>query len=92
MRSVSFAIPQAIAFHGTADPWADTARIVRLCEQARIPLFLTPNASHSLETGDVQQDIRILGTVMEQLRPFLQPGEAASAPVDADSLSVPPTP
>ena len=67
----SFAIPRAIAFHGTSDPWADTARIVSLCEQARLPLFITPNANHSLETGDTDKDIREMRNVMKLVRYFI---------------------
>ena len=70
-------IPAAIAFHGTADPWADTAAITRLCEAARIPLYITENANHSLETGEVLQDIRNLAGVMAQVEKYmrLEPGQ-----------------
>ena len=64
-------IPKAIAFHGTADPWADTARIRSLCESAGIPLYITEDANHSLETGDVDRDIRNLADVMRQVRLYL---------------------
>ena len=65
-------IRRAAAFHGTADPWADTARIGSLCREARIPLYITQNADHSLETGDIALDIRNLQTVMERVRAFLE--------------------
>ena len=70
----TFAHPvhDAIAFHGTADPWADTARIRNLCELSRIPLYITEDASHSLETGDVHRDLRILETVMRQVEDYIQ--------------------
>ncbi len=60
-------LSDAVAFHGTADPWADTQRIRRLCEKAGIPLMITEGANHSLETADVLRNIRILETVMRQV-------------------------
>ena len=70
----TFASPvtDAIAFHGTADPWADTSRLRALCGRAGIPLMLTEQANHSLETGDVLQDLRNLETVMEQAAAWIR--------------------
>ena len=69
----TFAHPpeQAIAFHGTADPWAETARITVLCGEAGIPLYLTEGANHSLETGDVSRDIRHLADVMRRVEEYI---------------------
>ena len=61
----------AIAFHGTADPWADTGKIVSSCKDAGIPLFLTENANHSLETGDLKTDLDTMAKTMERIRDFL---------------------
>jgi phosphoglycolate phosphatase len=67
----SFARPGSIAFHGTADPWAETGSIRTLAEQKEVPLFLTPNANHSLETGDVQADLSIIKATMEHVNRFI---------------------
>ena len=67
----SFARPGSIAFHGTADPWAKTDSIRTLAEQKEVPLFLTPNANHSLETGDVQADLSIIKATMEHVNRFI---------------------
>ena len=69
----TFSFPQtgSIAFHGTADPWAETETIQKLAEQKKVPLFLAKNANHSLETGDVLRDITILKTTMEQVERFI---------------------
>ena len=67
----SYPIRRAVAFHGTADPWAETPLIQSLCRKARIPLYITENANHSLETGDVMQDVENLKTVMGQVKAFL---------------------
>ena len=69
----TFSLPTgtAIAFHGTADPWADTKQLQQLSEERKVPLFLTEHADHSLETGDVQTDLQILETVLKQTEHFL---------------------
>ena len=61
----------AVAFHGTADPWAGNEPVARLCGESGIPLYLTENANHSLETGDVAEDIKNIGKVMEIVSGFL---------------------
>ena len=62
---------RAIAFHGTADPWARTEAIISACKSKSIPLHLTEGANHSLETGNVGKDIDNLQQVMEQIREFV---------------------
>ena len=69
-----FDIGEAVAFHGTADPWAATPAITALCRERRIPLFLTEGANHSLETGDVAKDLETLLQTMDVLAGFLRGG------------------
>lgn len=70
----TFACPveDAVAFHGTADPWAETARIRALCEKAGIPLYETEGANHSLETGDVAKDIENVASVMRRVEEYMR--------------------
>ena len=70
-ETFSFPLAGSIAFHGTADPWAETEIIQKLAQQKEVPLFLTKNANHSLETGDVLTDITILKTTMERVERFI---------------------
>ncbi len=65
-----FGVREGIAFHGTADPWADTERIRKACEGAGIPLYLTEGANHSLETGDVLRDLETMKKTMEIVRAY----------------------
>ena len=62
----------AAVFHGTSDPWADTAVITELCRKKNIPLYLTPGANHSLETGNIFEDIRNLEGVMKTVKGMLE--------------------
>ena len=61
----------AIAFHGTADPWAKTEEITRICEEKGISLYLTEGANHSLECGKAEHDIRTISDVMRTVESFL---------------------
>lgn len=61
-----------IAFHGTADPWAADEPLIRCCEDKKIPLTVIPGANHSLETGDVGADIRILENVMAETEKYIR--------------------
>ena len=70
-QALPYLDPTGIAFHGTADPWAETDSIRELAAQKDVPLFLTQNANHSLETGDVLTDIFILKTTMERVQRFI---------------------
>ena len=70
-ETFSFPLPGSIAFHGTADPWAETDSVQALAVQKEVPLFLTKNANHSLETGDVQTDLSILKTTMDRVERFI---------------------
>lgn len=67
-------LPEAVAFHGTADPWADTPTIRAACADKHVPLYITENANHSLETGDALKDIENLSSVMRTVRDFLSKG------------------
>ena len=70
-ETFSFPLAGSIAFHGTADPWAETNSIRELAAQKDVPLFLTQNANHSLETGDIQTDLSILKTTMDRVERFI---------------------
>ncbi len=61
-----------IAFHGTSDPWAETGIIQKECNEKRIPLKLFRDANHSLETGDVPEDLSILQAVLKEVRTYLE--------------------
>jgi len=63
---------QAVAFHGTADPWADTEAVAAACREKGVPLFLTEGANHSLETGDVARDVETLAATLDRIAAFLR--------------------
>ncbi len=67
-----FANRQSIAFHGTADPWADTKTIEDCCHRMGIPLYETENANHSLETGDVDYDLEMMRKTMKIVKAYAE--------------------
>ena len=65
---------RGIVFHGTKDPLAVTEEIRELAEAVRLPLHLIADANHSLETGDVQTDLKIQQCVMHEIEKLLYQG------------------
>lgn len=55
---------EGLVFHGSADPLCDTDMCEQLCDQMSLTYAIIPNANHSLETGNVQEDIKNLSRVM----------------------------
>ena len=70
-ETFAFVRGEAVAFHGTADPWANTDAIIAACRERGILLHLTEGANHSLETGDVLRDIRTLEATMAKVDAFI---------------------
>lgn len=71
-QTFPFADNNSIVFHGTADPWANTDDIVEMCKKLEIPLFLTERGNHSLETGDVIEDLINLKIIMKEVNMFME--------------------
>lgn len=65
-------IQSGIVFHGTRDPWVETKVVTGQCETLRLPLYITENANHSMETGDALADLKNLYGIMEICRKYLE--------------------
>lgn len=63
---------RGIAFHGKADSWVETPIVEEGCRKRDIPLYMTEDANHSLETGDVLLDLQNLYKIMRQTDQFLR--------------------
>ena len=66
-----FAAKQSVVFHGTADPWAKTKVIEDHCHRMGIPLYETENANHSLETGEIDFDLKTMRKTMKIVRAYV---------------------
>ena len=71
-QTFSFSFGEAIVFHGTSDPWAKTPVIKDACEKNGIPVYITENANHSLETGDIILDLENITTVMKITEEYIK--------------------
>ena len=72
-ETFSFTMKKAIAFTGTKDPWVEKGeyRIADLCQQRGIPCYQIKGGNHSLETEDVDRDIRKLRKIMKKTEKFI---------------------
>lgn len=78
-ETFSLATGEGVVFHGTNDPFAETDFIKNACRERKLPLFMTENGNHSLETGDVLHDLKNLERIMEETRSCLEKLEAAGS-------------
>jgi len=62
---------RAIGFLGMADTWCIPAEVLRLASQQDIPMHTYDKADHSLERGDVIEDLANMSDVMEKTKEFL---------------------
>lgn len=69
-----FPIKEAIAFMGTADPWVggEKSRIRELCSKQGITCISVLGANHSLESGNLNEDLKNLQMIMQETRKFIE--------------------
>ena len=58
---------EGFVFHGDADPLCDTEMCIQLCDELSLTYVVIPGANHSLETGEILEDIENLGKVMSMV-------------------------
>ena len=49
----------------------ETEQIKVACRQRNLPLYLTEHADHSMETGDVEQDLLIMRDIMQKTAAYM---------------------
>lgn len=70
--SFQFMKQSGIVFTGTEDPWADFQTVEDGCRKAGYPLYVTKDANHSLETGDVIKDLLNLRRIMQITEEYIR--------------------
>lgn len=83
-QTFTFLQGDGVVFHGTKDPWVETTIVKKACEDKKLPLFITENANHSLETGDIFTDLENLKNIMEETGKYLERLEAAGVKNDTE--------
>ncbi len=71
-ESFSVMKDDGIIFHGTADPWLDNETFLTECSKTEYPYYLIEDANHSLETGDVQTDLKNMTRIMETVEEYIR--------------------
>lgn len=60
-----------IAFSGMSDPVAHCDLVREACEEHQVPFYGVPEGNHSLETGNVQVDVKNLSWIMENVDGYI---------------------
>lgn len=72
----TFAVPigDAVVFTGTEDPWVGGkgSRIPALCAAQGLPCHVISGANHSLETENIQTDLRNLQAVLAETERYIK--------------------
>ena len=63
---------EGIAFTGTKDPWVELDTVKRGCDEHGIPLYITEDGNHSLETGDALSDVANLSLIMTRTKNYIE--------------------
>ncbi len=71
-ETFGFPLVDAVAFTGSADPWVQNGAVPALCHKQDIPCYVIPDANHSLETGDVREDIENLKKIMKKTEKYIR--------------------
>lgn len=69
--SFQFMDQLGIAFTGTKDAWAELEKVEDGCQKGGFPLYITEDANHSLETGDVIADLKNLREIMKITKEYI---------------------
>lgn len=61
-----------IVFHGTSDSWAETKPLLDACGEKGYKVHLIEGGNHSLETGDVLQDLKNMSYIMQKTNDYIR--------------------
>ncbi len=73
--SFQFMKQPGIVFTGTADPWVAFEAVEQGCRDGGLPLYVTEDGNHSLETGDVRRDLENLQKIMGLTEEYIRSGQ-----------------
>ena len=67
-----YPVKNAIGFIGTSDSWSDLDKITKFANKQYIPITVYENANHSLETGNIDLDLKNMADIMALCKRFLE--------------------
>ena len=71
-ESFQFMTQPGIAFSGTKDDWVSLDAVKAGCSERNLPLHVIRDGNHSLETGQVDQDLKNLREIMKITGEYIQ--------------------
>ena len=71
-ETFKYPVKNAIGFIGTADTWSNPDRITKLAIKQYIPITVYEKANHSLETGNMKQDLENMADIMAVCERFVE--------------------
>lgn len=70
-ESISFMISNGIVFSGKSDPMITTSVLISECDNNKVPLYLYDGCNHSIESGVMQEDLRILTDIIDKCENYI---------------------
>lgn len=71
-ETLEFMKGDIVVFSGKEDPMINIKDLVAECNNKEIELFLYDDCNHSMETGDVNRDVKILSDITEKCQEFIK--------------------
>ncbi|MDV4149852.1 hypothetical protein R0131_03300 [Clostridium sp. AL.422] len=70
-ETLPFMSGDGIVFSGTADPMITTSLLVSKCDNNEIPLYLYEKCNHSIESGIIKEDLKILSEIIDKCEEYI---------------------
>ena len=70
-ETLPFMIADGIAFSGKSDPMIDTSLLISECKKKEIQLYLYEECNHSIESGVIKEDLKILSEIIDKCEKYI---------------------
>lgn len=70
-ESLSFMINDGIVFSGKSDPMITTSLLISECDNNKVLLYLYDRGNHSIETGIIKENLRILADIIDKCEKYI---------------------
>ena len=70
-ESLPFMISEGIVFSGKSDPMITTSSLISECDNNKVPLYLYDGANHTIETGVIKENLRILVDIIDKCEKYI---------------------
>ena len=70
-ETIPFMNGNGIAFSGKVDPMVDTSLLISECDKKEIQLYLYEKCNHSIESGVIKEDLKILSEIINKCEEYI---------------------